>query len=107
MFTASNPNNTWHSRWERSIVEGLSFAASANNMTLSNGSIAGYSGQSGTSTYTITAPEGIDVTGISSKYVNTTAENYELTLTIDGNTFTSSSVEQALNVNFETPARTV
>ena len=106
VFTISNPNNTWHSRWESSIVEGLSFATSANNMTLSNGNIAGYSGQSGTSTYTITAPEGIDVTGISSKYVNTAAENYALTLTIDGNTFTSSSVEQALNVNFETPART-
>ena len=106
VFTISNPNNTWHSRWESSIVEGLSFATSANNMTLSNGSIAGYSGQSSTSTYTITAPEGIDVTGISSKYVNTTAEDYALTLTIDGNTFTSSSVEQAFNVNFETPART-
>ena len=106
VFTASNSNNTWHSRWESSVVEGLSLSTNANNMTVSNGSIAGYSGQSGTSTYTITAPEGIDVTAISASFVNSTAENYALTLTIEGETYTSSATAQALNVNFETPART-
>ena len=104
-FTASNANGTWHSRWESSEVAGFSLATSANNMTTSNGYIAGYSGQSQSSTYTITAPEGWMVTGIQFGYVNTDAGTHTLNLSIDGKTYTSSSTAQSLKVNVSDPQR--
>ena len=104
-FTASNAAGTWHSRWESSIVAGFSLATSANNMTTSNGNIAGYSGQSQSSTYTITAPEGWMVTGIQFGYVNTDTGTHTLSLSIDGKTYTSSSTAQSLKVNVSDPQR--
>ena len=105
-FTSSNANGTWHSRWESSVVTGFSLATSANNMTTSNGYIAGYSGQSQSSTYTITAPEGWMVTGIQFDYVNTDTGTHTLSLAIDGKTYTSSSTKQSLKVSVSDPQRT-
>ena len=104
-FTASNPAGTWHSRWESSVVAGFSLATSANNMTTSSGYIAGYSGQSQSSTYTITAPAGWMVTGIQFDYVNTDTGTHTLSLSIDGKTYTSSSTKQSLKVNVADPQR--
>ena len=104
-FTASNPAGTWHSRWESSVVAGFSLATSANNMTTSSGYIAGYSGQSQSSTYTITAPAGWMVTGIQFDYVNTDTGTHTLSLSIDGKTYTSSSTKQSLKVNISDPQR--
>ena len=105
-FTASNSNGTWHSRWESNELVGFSFATSANNMTTSNDYIAGYSGQSQSSTYTITAPEGWIVTGLQFDYVNTDTGSHTLNLSIDGKTYTSSSTKQSLNVRISDPQRT-
>ena len=104
-FTASNPAGTWHSRWESSVVAGFSLATSANNMTTSSGHIAGYSGQSQSSTYTITAPAGWMVTGIQFDYVNTDTGTHTLSLSIDSKTYTSSSTKQSLKVNISDPQR--
>ena len=104
-FTASNSNGTWHSRWESSEVTGFSLATSANNMTTSNDNIAGYSGQSQSSTYTITAPEGYIVKGIQFDYVNTDTGAHTLNLAIDGKTYTSSSTQKSLQVNISDPQR--
>ena len=104
-FTASNPAGTWHSRWESSVVAGFSLATSANNMTTSSGYIAGYSGQSQSSTYTITAPAGWMVTGIQFDYVNTDTGTHTLSLSIDGKTYTSSSTKQSLKVSISDPQR--
>ena len=107
-FTASNANGTWHSKWESSELAGFSLSTNANNMTTSGNYIAGYSGQSGTSTYTITAPEGLVVKGYSFDYVNTNNDgSYALTLAVDGKNYTSSATVQSLNVELEEPARTV
>ena len=105
-FTASNANGTWHSRWESSEVAGFSLATSANNMTTSNGYIAGYSGQSQSSTYTITAPEGYMVTGFKFNYANTDTGTHTINLAIDGSTYTSSSASKSLNVTVKDPQRT-
>ncbi|MBQ5627276.1 MAG: hypothetical protein IIU97_04115, partial [Bacteroidaceae bacterium] len=105
-FTASNTNGTWHSRWESSEVAGFAFATSANNMTTSGDYIAGYSGQSQSSTYTITAPEGWMVTGMQFDYVNTDAGTHTLNLAIDGKTYTSSSTKQSLKMTVSDPQRT-
>ena len=104
-FTASNANGTWHSRWESSVVEGFSLATSANNMTTSNGYIAGYSGQSQSSTYTITAHTGWMVTGLQFDYVNTDTGTHTISLSIDGKSYTCSSTKQSLKVNVSDPQR--
>lgn len=107
-FTASNANGTWHSKWESSGLAGFSLSTNANNMTTSGDYIAGYSGQSGTSTYTLTAPEGLVVKGYSFDYVNTNNDaSYSLTLTAEGGTYTSSAEVQTLSVEVAEPARTV
>ena len=105
-YTASNANGTWHSRWESNEVTGFSFAASANNMKTVNDCIAGYSGQSQSSTYTITAPAGWMVTGLQFDYVNTDAGTHTLRLAIDGKTYTSTSSKQSLQVAVSDPQRT-
>ncbi len=105
-YTASNSNGTWHSRWESSEVTGFSFAASANNMKTVGDDIAGYSGTSQSSTYTITAPEGWMVAGLQFDYVNTDAGTHTLRLAIEGNTYTSSSTKQSLKVTVSDPQRT-
>ena len=105
-FTASNANGTWHSRWESNEVAGFSFAASANNMKTVGDDIAGYSGTSQSSTYTITAPEGWMVTDMQFGYVNTDAGTHTLRLAIDGKTYTSSSAKQSLAVTVSDPQRT-
>ena len=107
-FTASNANGTWHSKWESNVLAGFSLSANANNMTTSGDYIAGYSGQSGTCTYTLTAPEGMVVTGYSFDYVNTNNDgSYALTLNAEGKSYTSSATSQHLDVEVAEPARMV
>ncbi len=107
-FTASNANGTWHSKWESSELAGFSLSANANNMTTSGDYIAGYSGQSGTCTYTLAAPEGLVVAGYSFDYANTNNDaSYELTLSVEGGTYKSSAEAQHLSVEVAEPARTV
>lgn len=107
-FTASNANGTWHSKWESSVLAGFSLGANANNMTTSGNYIAGYSGQSGTCTYTLTAPEGMVVVGYSFDFVNTNNDgSYALTLTAEGKNYTSSATSQHLDVEVAEPARMV
>ena len=107
-FTASNANGTWHSKWESSELAGFSLSTNANNMTTSGDYIAGYSGQSGTSSYTLTAPEGLVIKGYSFNYVNTNNDgSYTLTLTAEGKSYTTSATQQSLEVEVAEPARTV
>ena len=106
-FTVSNSEGQWHSKWESNEVAGFSFSASANNMQYSGNYIAGYSGQSGNCTYTLTAPEGMAVVGYSFDYVNTDNDNsYELTLNVNGKTCKSSATVQSVSETIEEAART-
>ncbi len=107
-FTASNSNKTWHSKWESSKCDGFSLSTSANNMTVDGDYIAGYSGQSQSSTYTLTAPEGYVVSAYSFDYANTGGDgSYSLTLSIAGNTYKSSATKAHVAVEVEEPARIV
>ncbi|MBR5476907.1 MAG: exo-alpha-sialidase, partial [Bacteroidaceae bacterium] len=107
-FTSSNANGTWHAKWESSELAGFSLSTSANNMTTEGDYIAGYSGQSGSSAYTITAPEGLVVAGYSFDYANTGNDgSYTLTLTAEGKSHTSSATAQHLDVEVADPARIV
>ena len=96
-FTASNGNKTWHSRWESSVVEGFTLSTGANNMTTSGDYLAGYSGTSGSSTYTLTAPDGFIIEGYSFDFVNTDNDaSYELTLNVNNSKYTSSAIKQSI-----------
>ncbi|MBQ2778703.1 MAG: exo-alpha-sialidase [Bacteroidaceae bacterium] len=107
-FTASNANKTWHSKWESSKCEGFSLSTSANNMTVDGDYIAGYSGQSQSSTYTLTAPEGYVVAAYSFDYANTGGDgSYSLTLAVEGENYKSSAQKQHLAVEVAEPARIV
>ena len=107
-FTSSNANGTWHAKWESSELAGFSLSTSANNMQADGDNIAGYSGQSGSSAYTITAPEGLAVAGYSFDYANTGGDgSYTLTLTAEGKSATSSATVQHLDVEVADPARIV
>ena len=99
-FTASNSNKTWHSKWESSVISGFSLSTGANNMTTSGDYIAGYSGQSGSSTYTLTAPEDFIVESYSFDFANTNGDaSYALTLNIGGKSYTSSATTQHVAVS--------
>lgn len=105
-FTSSNPAGTWHAVWESNEVAGFTLGTGVNNMTTSGDFIAGYSGQSQSSTYTLTAPEGLAVAGYCFDFVNTDNDNgYTLTLSVAGKTYTSSSTKQSVNVEIDDPAR--
>lgn len=99
-FTASNSNKTWHSKWESSVIAGLSLSTGANNMTAKEDFIAGYSGTAGSSTYTLTAPEGFIIAGYSFDFANTDNDtSYSLTLNINGKSYTSSATAQHVEVS--------
>lgn len=104
-WTASNANNTWHSKWESSVIDGFSLATSANNMTNSGDYIAGYSGQVQSSTYTLTAPEGYVITKISFDYKNTDTGTHTINLSIGGQTITSTSASNSFSIDIEDPTR--
>lgn len=96
-FTASNANNTWHSKWESNQVEGFSLELNANNMQVTNGYLNIYSGMSGSCSITLTAPEGAVVAEYGFDYVNS-ASGYELTLTVDGTAYKTSSTKKSIKV---------
>ena len=99
-WTSSNANGTWHSKWSSSVLEGFTFSANANNMQYSNGYIAGYSGQSGTCSYQLSAPEGCVIAGYSFDFANTTGDDsYQLNLAVNGTTLKSTGAKQHVQVS--------
>ena len=99
-WTSSNSNKTWHARWSSTELEGFTLSANANNMQYSNGNIAGYSGSSGTCTYTLSAPSGYVIEGYSFDFANTSGDNsYELTLSVKGTSYKSKAEKQHVAVN--------
>lgn len=105
-FTASNTAGTWHSVWSSTEVPGFTLSTGANNMTTSGDYIAGYSGQSQSSTYTLTAPEGMAVAGYSFDFVNTNNDSsYALEINIGGKKYTTSATVQSVAVEIEEPVR--
>lgn len=100
VWTSSNGNKTWHARWSSTELEGFTLSANANNMQYSNGNIAGYSGSSGTCTYTLSAPSGYVIEGFSFDFANTSGDNsYELTLSVKGTTYKSKAEKQHVAIN--------
>ena len=99
-WTSSNSNKTWHAKWSSTVLEGFALSANANNMQYSNGYVAGYSGASGTCTYTLTAPDGCIIAGYSFDFANTTGDDsYQLNFTVNGKTLKSTGAKQHVEVS--------
>ena len=96
-FTSSNAGKTWHAKWESNQLEGFSLGLNANNMQASNGYLNIYSGQTQSCTITLTAPEGAVVAEYGFDYVNVES-GYNLTLTVDGKSYQTSSTKKSLKV---------
>lgn len=97
-FTSSNAAKTWHAVWESTTVDGLTLSTGVNNMTTEDGYISGASGTSGTSTYTLTAPQGFVIAGYSFDFVNHATLTGTEVLTVDGKQYTSSATAQHVSV---------
>lgn len=105
-FTASNGDKSWHSVWASSEATGFTLNTGANNMKSVNQHIAGYSGTSGSCTYTLTAPEGLCIAAYSFDFANTDTGSHSLTLSAGGKSYTSSANTQHIDVKIEEPQRT-
>ena len=107
VLTSTTAGSSWCSKWESNFFKGFVLTTSANNITVKNDCLAGYSGTAYSSTYTLTAPEGYVITEYSFDYVNSDTGSHTINLNIDGQNYASSSSVQHLDVKVADPARVV
>ena len=91
----TNKEQSWNNLWKSSSELCLQFNCSANNMNWIDNTLQLMSGQAGSATYTLTAPEGYRI----EKYSFTFANNNHttgLTLTFNGVGYTTSSEAQTI-----------
>lgn len=95
----ANPSSAVNKLWTSTrTAPQLTFSASANNMAKENDNIVIYSGTASSSTYTIDAGSGYEITGYTFKFKNISNNTSALTITANGKSYTSSSEEQTLLV---------
>ncbi len=101
-FTASNPNGTWHSVWTSTGFPGMTFSVSNGNNNMQpapeNSNLIACAPGSGGCSYVITVPEGYKITGYTFGFKNSSNTTAAKTLTIDGETYTSSGDVQTVTV---------
>ena len=91
----STANQNWNSIWKSTKTPQLTFGCGVNNMEWVNGNIDMMSGQVGSSTYTLTAPEGYRIEEYSFTFANNNHDT-ALTLTFNGTAYTTSSEAQTI-----------
>ena len=91
----NSANQNWNNIWKSTNSPQLTFGCSANNMEWVNGNIDMMSGQSGSSTYTLTAPEGYRIEEYSFTFANNNHDT-ALTLTFNGTAYTTSREAQTI-----------
>ncbi|MBO7347290.1 MAG: exo-alpha-sialidase, partial [Bacteroidaceae bacterium] len=92
----STPNQTWNNTWKNYSPAQLIFSCPANNMTWNGNKIDLYTGQTTTSTYTISAPESFTIKSYSFILKNN-GHDTAINLTIDGKNYTTSSSAQTFS----------
>lgn len=107
VLKSTTAGSSWCSIWESNFFKGFVLTTSANNITVKNDCLAGYSGLAYSSTYTLTAPEGFVITEFSFDYINSDAGSHSINLDIEGTRYTSSSSQKHLDVKVADPARVV
>ena len=93
----TSANQTWNSAWRSNAEPQLVFSCPANNMNWVDNNVQMMSGQAGSATYTITAPEGYVIGNYSFTFAN---NNHDTGLTlamIGGNTYTTTRATQTIS----------
>ena len=93
----TSANQSWNSAWRSNAEPQLVFSCPANNMNWVNNNVQMMSGQAGSATYTITAPEGYVIGNYSFTFAN---NNHDTGLTLamtGGNTYTTTRVAQTIS----------
>lgn len=95
--TNGSANQGYNAVWKSSKTPQLQFGCGVNNMRYSGTDLELMTGQSGKSTYTITAPAGYVITGYSFNYANNNHDT-ALTLTHDGAITQTARTSKSINV---------
>lgn len=93
----TSANQNWNSAWRSDAEPQLVFSCPANNMNWVDNNVQMMSGQAGSATYTITAPEGYVIGNYSFTFAN---NNHDTGLTLamtGGNTYTTTRAAQTIS----------
>ncbi len=93
----TSANQNWNSAWRSNAEPQLVFSCPANNMNWVENNVQMMSGQAGSATYTITAPEGYVIGNYSFTFAN---NNHDTGLTlamIGGKTYTTTRAAQTIS----------
>ena len=91
----STANQSWNSIWKSEKTPQLTFGCGVNNMNWVNDNVQMMSGQAGSATYTLTAPEGYRIEEYSFTFANNNHDT-GLTLTFNGTAYTTSNDAQTI-----------
>lgn len=93
----TSANQSWNSAWRSNAEPQLVFSCPANNMNWVDNNVQMMSGQAGSATYTITAPEGYVIGNYSFTFAN---NNHDTGLTLSmtgGETYTTTRAAQTIS----------
>ena len=93
----TSANQSWNSAWRSNAEPQLVFSCPANNMNWVDNNVQMMSGQAGSATYTITAPEGYVIGNYSFTFAN---NNHDTGLTLamtGGKTYTTTRAAQTIS----------
>ncbi|MBR5531205.1 MAG: exo-alpha-sialidase [Bacteroidaceae bacterium] len=93
----TSANQNWNSAWRSNAEPQLVFSCPANNMNWVDNNVQMMSGQAGSATYTITAPEGYVIGNYSFTFAN---NNHDTGLTLamtGGTTYTTTRAAQTIS----------
>lgn len=96
--TNGSVNQSYNAVWKSTQTPQLQFGCGVNNMRYSGTNLELMTGNSGNSTYTITAPVGYVITGYTFNYAN---NNHDTALTLTHNGAVTQSARAAKNINVE------
>ena len=89
-------NQNWNSVWKSTAEPQLVFGCGVNNMNWDGNNVQIMTGQTGSSTYTLTAPEGYIISDYSFTFANK-ENNTNVTLTMDGTAHATSTTAKTIS----------
>ena len=92
----TSANQSWNSAWRSNAEPQLVFKCGANNMNWDGNNVQMMTGQAGSATYTLTAPDGYVITGYSFTFANK-ENNTNVTLTMGGTAHATSTTAQTIS----------
>ncbi len=92
----TNKEQSWNNLWKSTSEPNLQFACTANNMNWVDSTVQLMSGQAGSATYTLTAPQGYRIEKYSFTFANNNHDT-GLTLTFNGTAYPTSREAQTIS----------